>query len=84
MDRLVHLLSDVQNEANRFSVERDAAREREAELACVLDAERAAARAREGMLVDANARLLAQIEELSVSLANMQKQVRAQLYHEAR
>ncbi len=74
--RLASLLSDVQQEASRFTVELDAAREREAELACALEAERSSSRSREAMLVDANARLLAQIEELSTSLAKLQNQVR--------
>ena len=74
--RLASLLSDVQQEASRFTVELEAAREREAELACALEAERSSSRSREAVLVDANARLLAQIEDLSISLAKMQNQVR--------
>jgi hypothetical protein len=75
MDRLSLLLSECASVGNSLAQERDAARVREAELACALDAERAAASDREASLVNANERLLAQVEDLSSALAKMQGQV---------
>jgi hypothetical protein len=76
ISRLRALLDEAEAENAALAAARDEALRAEAETSVALDAERAASRDREASLVDANARLFAQVEELSASLAKMQLQVR--------
>ena len=77
MDALKHPFSEITTAFEALSRARDEALHRAAELEVLLDAERSAASSRESSLVDANSRLLAQVEELSVSVTRAQAQVRA-------
>lgn len=76
ISRLRALLDEAEAENATLVAARDEAQRAEAEISVALDAERAASREREASLVDANARLFSQVEELSASLAKMQLQVR--------
>jgi hypothetical protein len=76
-DRLSRALQEIQAVLEDQRRERDEVARQVAELEVSLDAARSAAAERERALMDANSRLLGQVEELSATAARMQAQVRA-------
>ena len=75
-DRLTRALAEIQAVLEEQRHEREEAVRQVAELEVSLDAARSQASERERSLMDANSRLLGQVEELSTTVARMQAQVR--------
>jgi hypothetical protein len=75
-DRLSRALAEIQAVLEEQRHEREEATRQVAELEVSLDAARSQASERERSLMDANSRLLGQVEELSATVARMQAQVR--------
>jgi hypothetical protein len=75
METVKQAFAEVTTAFESLQHKRDEALHRCAELEVLLDAERSSSTARESQLVDANSRLLAQVEELSLSVARAQAQV---------
>ena len=75
-DRLTRALAEIQAVLEEQRHEREDAVRQVAELEVSLDAARSQASERERSLIEANSRLLSQVEELSTTVARMQAQVR--------
>jgi hypothetical protein len=75
-ERLANALAEIQAVLEDQRREREEAARQVAELEVTLDAARNAAAERERSLMDANTRLLSQVEELSATVSRMQLQVR--------
>ena len=75
MDRLSRALSEIQSCLEEQRRERDEAVRHAAELEVTLESARELSGQREANLVDANSRLLVQVEELSATVARMHSQV---------
>jgi len=78
MDRLSRALGEIQACLEEQRRERDEAVRHAAELEVTLESARELSGQREANLVDANTRLLGQVEELSATVARMHSQVSAQ------
>lgn len=74
--RVTAAFADITAALEQHRQDRDDALRRASTAEAALDEERASSQQREASLVDANARLLAQVEELSLSVARAQAQVR--------
>lgn len=74
-DRLTRALAEIQAVLEEQRYEREESARQVAELEVSLDAARSQASERERSLMDANSRLLGQVEELSATVARMQAQV---------
>ncbi len=77
MDRLSRALGEIQACLEEQRRERDEAVRHAAELEVTLESARELSGQREANLVDANTRLLGQVEELSATVARMHSQVSA-------
>ena len=74
-ERLARALSEIQACLEEQRRERDDALRQAAEAEVTIESVRTASAEREATLVDANTRLLAQVEELSTTVARMHSQV---------